>query len=147
MTPENVDYRRAEEELNGLRTELSRLENGRGSDVADSQKQSGLESVKVLREVKYQQMLYQLLAKQYEAARIDEAKDSSVVQVLDQAVEPERKSKPKRAVIVLLASTIAGIGAIAWAFFIEARRKALTSPQSSAQWAELQSHLRFRKKR
>lgn len=147
VTAENPDYRRAEEELSGLRTELSRLENGRGGEGMNSQKQGGLESVKVLREVKYQQMLYQLLAKQYEAARIDEAKDPSVVQVLDSAVEPERKSKPMRAVIVLLSTVIGGIGAIAWAFFAEARSKALASPRSAAQWVELQSYLRFRKSR
>ncbi len=145
VTTANPDYRRVEEELNGLHAELSRLENGRGNEGKGDQKQGGLESVKVLREVKYQQMLYQLLAKQYEVARIDEAKDPSVVQVLDQAVEPERKSKPKRAIIVLLSTAIAGIGAMIWAFFSEARRKALTLPQSAAQWAELQSHMRFRK--
>lgn len=147
VTPVNPDYRRVEEELNGLRAELSRLENGRGDDAVAAEKQGGLENVKVLRDVKYQQMLYELLAKQFEAARIDEAKDPSVIQVLDQAVEPERKSKPKRAVIVLLTTVIAAFGAIALAFLSETRRKALASPEGAAQWAELRSYLRLRKKR
>lgn len=145
VTEANPDYRRVEEELIGLRAELSRLENGRNDGSAGVAKQGGLENVKVLREVKYQQMLYELLAKQYEAARIDEAKDPSVIQVLDQAVEPERKSKPKRALIVLMLTLIAAVAVVAWAFFIEMRLKTLASPQGAAQWAELKSHLRFRR--
>lgn len=147
VTTENPDYRRAEEELNGLRAELSRLENGRAGESRVTEQRGGLESVKVLRDVKYHQMLYELLAKQYEAARIDEAKDSSVIQVLDHAVEPERKSKPKRSVIVLMATIIGAFGAVASAFVAEARRKVVASPEGAAQWAELKESLRFRKKR
>ncbi|WP_296949148.1 Wzz/FepE/Etk N-terminal domain-containing protein [uncultured Massilia sp.] len=147
VTDANPDYRRVQEELNGLRTELSRLENGRGGAVSGADKTGGLENVKVLREVKYQQMLYELLAKQYEVARIDEAKDPSVIQVLDPAVEPERKSKPKRALIVLLATAIAALGAIIWAFLAEAKEKAMASSQGAAQWAELKRYLRFGKSR
>ncbi|MFS2015449.1 GumC family protein [Massilia sp. CT11-108] len=146
VTSVNPDYRRVEEELNGLRAELSRLENGRGDVTSNSAKEGGLENVKVLRDVKYQQMLYELLAKQYEAARIDEAKDPAVVQVLDNAVEPERKSKPKRAVIVLLTTLISAFGALALAFLAETRKKALASPHGAAQWAELKSHLGLRKR-
>jgi tyrosine-protein kinase Etk/Wzc len=148
VTEANPDYRRVEEELNGLRTELSRLENGRGDGAPNVSKQGGgLENVQVLRDVRYQQMLYELLAKQYEAARIDEAKDPSVIQVLDQAVEPERKSKPKRALIVLLTTAIAAFSSVAFAFLAETRRKVLESPQEAAQWAELWSYMRPRKNR
>jgi tyrosine-protein kinase Etk/Wzc len=144
VTPNNPDYRRTEEELNSLRTELSRLENGRGGNSAEAEKQGGLENVKVLRNVKYQQMLYELLAKQYEVARIDEAKDPSIIQVLDQAVQPEHRAKPKRTLIVLMTAMIAAFGAIAAAFIMEIRKKVLSSPQGSAQWTELKSHLKFR---
>ena len=146
VTNSNPDYRRVEEELSSLRAELTHLENGRGAETSGTREQSGLESVKLLREVKYQQMLYELLAKQYEAARIDEAKDPGVIQVLDQAVEPEQKSKPKRALIVVLSAVIAALGAMAWAFLSEARQKALASPHGAAQWSELRANLRFRKR-
>ncbi|XLM21261.1 hypothetical protein MKD33_03615, partial [Chromobacterium piscinae] len=55
-----------------------------------------------LRELKYQETIFELLSKQYEMAKIDEAKDSSLIQVLDTAVPPELKSKPKRSLIVML---------------------------------------------
>jgi len=42
------------------------------------------------------------LVKQYELAKLDEARDAVVIQVMDRAVPPERKSRPKRALIVLM---------------------------------------------
>jgi uncharacterized protein involved in exopolysaccharide biosynthesis len=66
-----------------------------------------VQTIQLLRDVKYYQMLYELLAKQYEAARLDEAKDSSVIQVLDPALEPEGRFKPKRSMFVMVASLLA----------------------------------------
>lgn len=145
LTPTNPEYRRAEEELTSLRAELAKLENGSGASVEKGASATGLENIKLLRELKYQQMLYEVLAKQYEVARIDEAKDPSIIQVLDPAVQPERKSKPRRPLIVVLTTTIALFVAIGWAFVAESRRKALMTPEGAAQWAELKSHLRFGK--
>jgi tyrosine-protein kinase Etk/Wzc len=54
-----------------------------------------------LREVKYSETLFEMLAKQYEAARLDESKAAAVIQVVDPAVEPDRKSSPRRSLIVL----------------------------------------------
>ena len=107
LTTSHPDYRRAEEELLSLKSEVAKLENGRDAATAqvggDTGEQSGFKNIKLLRDLKYYQMLYELLAKQYEAARLDEAKDPSVIQVLDPAVEPERKIKPVRWLIIVLA--------------------------------------------
>jgi tyrosine-protein kinase Etk/Wzc len=91
-----------------MKAELARQENGDhagsagGADLAANERsQTGLENIKILRDVKYYQMLYELLAKQYEIARLDESKDSSIVQVLDRADEPKRKYKPRRSIIVI----------------------------------------------
>jgi uncharacterized protein involved in exopolysaccharide biosynthesis len=61
-------------------------------------------------------MLYELLAKQYEVARLDEAKESSIIQVLDPAVEPEKKFKPKRALIVLITFALGLLGTLGWIY-------------------------------
>ena len=143
LTTSNPEYRRAQEELNGMRSELVKLENGRGADATGSTPR-GLENIKLLRDLKYQQMLYEAIAKQYEVARIDEAKDPSVIQVLDPAVEPERKSKPRRAFIVVFATLAALFGAGTLAFLLEARKKVLASPEGAARWNELKVHLRIR---
>lgn len=147
MTPNNPEYRRVEEELNSLRTELNKLENGRGGDIAtiasaDEAKQSGFANIKLLRDVKYYQMLYELLAKQYEVARLDEARDPSVIQVLDPAVEPERRSAPKRTIIVLLTALGALFVSIIFAFVAEARNKIMASKKGAAQWREFKVLLR-----
>lgn len=148
ITNENPDFKRTKEELNSLRTELSRLENGRGASITDGEKSddSGLANIKILRDVKYQQMLYELLAKQYEVARLDEAKDSAIIQVLDPAVEPERKFKPKRAIIVLVSTVATFALALVIAFVRESKERLLQAPFGAEKWAQFRSYL-FRKKK
>lgn len=92
-------------------------------------------------------MLYELLAKQYEAARLDEAKDPSVIQILDKAIEPERKFKPKRALIVILSTLFALFCSIAWAFISEAKRRMLQYPATATRWGVLKTHLSFGRNR
>lgn len=143
LTPTNPEFRRVQEELGSLRNQLARLENGSGAaaDGGRTDGKGGVENIKLLRDVKYFQMLYELLAKQYEVARLDEAKDPAMIQVLDAAITPERKSRPARAVMVLM-SVLAGLVlAIIWIFIAEGRRKAATSPEGKARWAELKFHL------
>lgn len=144
MTPNNVDYKRIQEDLASLRSELSKLENGRGPNPNGTGKDVepvGLDNIRILRDVKYYQMLYELLAKQYEVARLDEAKDPAIIQVLDPAIQPERKYRPKRMMITLIGAAAAFLFSIAVAFFIESRKKLLGSEQTAQQWAELKAQL------
>lgn len=146
VTQEHPNFRRVEQELSSLRSELLKLENGRGglpkqAGTAGTAR-GGLENIQLLRDLKYHQMLYELLAKQYEAARLDEAKDPSIIQVLDPAVEPERKIGPKRILIVLMSAFASLFAVVVFAFIAEAKKKALTSPTIEARWKELHSHLR-----
>lgn len=149
VTTNNQQYKRVREELSSLRQELANLENGRpvpaGADAANASDRVGLESIKILRDVKYHQMLYELLSKQYEVARLDEAKDTAMVQVLDPAIEPERKFKPKRAMIVILSFLVALFAAVGWAFMLETKKKILAAPESRVQWEELMAASRIKK--
>jgi uncharacterized protein involved in exopolysaccharide biosynthesis len=149
VTPTNPDYRRVEQELASLHAEMSRLQNGTGSGKTDTQpagKTGGQDNVQRLRDVKYYQMLYALLAKQYEGARLEEARDSAVVQVLDTALEPERRFAPRRTFLVLLSTFGAFITAVLLAFVLEAKAVAMSQPRVRARWNELRSHLTFRTK-
>lgn len=49
------------------------------------------------REYKYQETLFELFARQFELARVDESREGGLIQVVDKALEPEWKSRPKRA--------------------------------------------------
>jgi uncharacterized protein involved in exopolysaccharide biosynthesis len=143
VTTSNPEYQRIQQELVSSRAELSKLENGRPqSGTNGGGNEAGLESIRVLRELKYNQMLYELLAKQYEAARLDEAKDPSIVQVLDAATEPEKKSKPRRALIALLTAGGVLLLVVAWAFVVEMKERVLRSPAEAENWRRFVSYLR-----
>lgn len=91
--------------LNALRDQLSRLE--QATNVG-----AGPDYISKYREFKYQETLFELLARQYELARVDESREGALIQVVDPATPPEKKSKPKRAVIALLSTAAALLGLI-----------------------------------
>jgi uncharacterized protein involved in exopolysaccharide biosynthesis len=143
----NPELQRTQQELEALRRELARIEGsspvaavGKGEAVGSG----GLDNLGRLRDVKYYEFLYELLAKQYELAKIDEARDATIVQVMDKAIEPDRKSKPKRTLIVLLSAIVAGLVAVLWAFVREAREKARGDPEHARRLGELKALLRLR---
>lgn len=133
-TQDNPDLFRAREELAGLRTQLAKVGRGGSSDPGDvllsigKAPEQGAEYLRRFRDMKYYETLFELLAKQYEIAKIDEAKEATLIQVLDKAIEPERKSKPKRWLIVLLTGLVIGILAVLFAFAREATEKAKGDP-------------------
>jgi uncharacterized protein involved in exopolysaccharide biosynthesis len=104
-----------------------------------------MEYVRRFRDVKYQEVVFELMAKQFEIAKIDEARDTWVVQVLDQAVPPDRKSKPKRALIVIVATFAAVIVCLALAAVFEGAERARTHPEKAARLAELKQLLEWKK--
>ena len=96
--------------------------------------------------MKYYEFLYELLAKQFELAKIDEAKDATVVQVMDKAIEPDRKSKPRRTLIVLLSAFLALFVSILWAFFREAAARAKGDPETSSRLVRLRDYMGWKKR-
>lgn len=149
VTSDHPKYRQATQELNSLRAELSKLENGSSQEDKVRQKSTdkstdssgGLKNIQLLRDIRYNQMLYEMLSKQYEVARLEEAKEPSIVQVLDTAVEPELKFKPKRSMIVLTSTIGALLIAILWAFISESTQRALLFPSFAVKWDELKKLL------
>jgi capsule polysaccharide export protein KpsE/RkpR len=88
-----------------------------------------LEYARLLRDVKIQEAVYELLTQQYEQAKIMEAKDTPTIQILDRASPPEKKSIPKRSRIVVLAAVFSIIIGISTAFFMEWFESIKTHPQ------------------
>lgn len=81
--------------LSALRGQLDRIE--RSSQPASE----SADYITRYREFKYQETLFELFARQYENARLDESREGTLIQVVDPAAVPDKKSKPKRAFIVL----------------------------------------------
>ena len=104
----------------------------------------GLQLARLLREAKIQEEVFKLITTQYELAKIEEAKDVNTIQVLDRAEPPDRKSGPRRSLIVILATIVASLMAVFLAFFLEfLSRLKEKDPQ---RYDQLVSHIRFRSK-
>jgi uncharacterized protein involved in exopolysaccharide biosynthesis len=103
-TEQNPDVVRLRIELTALRAQLQQLQKGTSSTMLTQQEfpGAGLQYIRKERDVQYHQTLYDLLARQLEAARIDEAKASPAVQVLDPPQVPRAKSWPKPFLFILL---------------------------------------------
>lgn len=145
VTTQNPNYIRIKKDLESLQNELARLENGsKQATLPIPKKNDGLENIRILRDVKYYQMLYEMLAKQYEVARLDEAKDAPLIQVLDSAVDPERKFKPKRLLMVLVSAVFGFVIAALIAILKESKSRLLNTVEGRAQWEELRHNLRIR---
>jgi uncharacterized protein involved in exopolysaccharide biosynthesis len=140
-TANNPDYLRIQQMLAGLREQLAKVETG--TVTTSKVPETGLEYLRKVRDLKYAETIYEMLAKQFEMAKIDEAKESSVIQVLDKAVVPEQKSKPKRGMIVLLAAVATVFFAILWAFITEALQNAKKESETAAQLYKLKQNLRW----
>lgn len=145
-TAHNPKLLRAQEEVASLRTQLDRLEKvnpGKhapgGILVPTAQvPQVGMEYLRRLRELKYQETLYELLARQYELAKIDEGKDAALVQAVDRARVPDYKSRPKRGLLVAVAIFLGALLGIGGAF----ARERMEGLEDAPAFARLRAYLR-----
>jgi uncharacterized protein involved in exopolysaccharide biosynthesis len=140
MTDSNPELRLAAQELLALQAELAKAE---GSDVPKAAG-AGVEYVSKYRDFKYQEALFELMAKQYELARLDEAREGAVIQVVDVALLPEKRSGPKRAFAAGLTTVV---GLLVMSLFVSVRRafrRAGREPLSADKVARLRSLLRKR---
>jgi len=95
LADDTPEVRQQQAALGALRAQLGRLE--------QSTEGGGPDYVGKYREFKYQETLFDLFARQYELARADESREGALIQVVDVAQPPEKKSRPKRALIALAA--------------------------------------------
>jgi tyrosine-protein kinase Etk/Wzc len=109
---ENAPLNQAEQELASLRSQLARM--GGSADNPDGiilpkgqMSEAGLEYIRRVRDVKYYETIFEVLARQFELAKLDEAREGAIIQVVDPATPPDKRSFPKRSLLVIL-STGAG---------------------------------------
>ena len=140
-TGNNPDLVRTQQTISGLQAQLAKIETGTVS--SSKVPETGLEYIRKTRDFKYAETIYEVLAKQFEMAKIDEAKESSVIQVLDKAMPPEQKSKPKRSMMVLIAALATGFLTILYAFIKEALQNAKKDTETEVQLTTLKKTLRW----
>lgn len=136
LTDSAPEFRRAQSELAALRAQLARTEKGvKGGN-------GGSDYVAKYRDFKYYETLFELMAKQYEIARIDESREGAVIQVVDTALPPERKSKPKKALIAVITTLATGFFLLLFVFIRQAMRNMHMDPQSAPKLEALNQTLR-----
>jgi tyrosine-protein kinase Etk/Wzc len=149
-TGENAQLIQAQQELDGLRTQLAKLGGSESIDAGlmmpkGQVPEAGLEYVRKLRDVKYYETIFDILARQFEIAKLDEAKEGALIQVVDAAIPPDRRSFPKRALIVLGAT---GVGFFIGIFFVLVKtglKRMEDSPEAGRKLFHLRNLLLFRR--
>jgi tyrosine-protein kinase Etk/Wzc len=145
-TGENAELVEAQQELDSLRAELAKLGGSEANANAlivpkGQMTQAGLEYVRRLRDVKYYETIFDILARQFEIAKLDEAKEGALIQVVDPAIRPDRRSFPKRTLIVVVATAVGLFLGILIALVQAGFARLKEDPESSAKLALLKSML------
>jgi len=135
-TDDNPSLVLAKQELAALQSQLEQLagsQSDTGSDINLSKgrvTQSGMEYLRRFRDLKYQETVFELLAKEYEIAKLDEAREGAIVQVVDAAVPPDKKSSPHRTMIVMATTILSFFVAAFWVFLRESSARAYELPEN-----------------
>lgn len=137
LAEENPQLHLALRELASLRSQLSLVERNQPSKNAP-----GADYLNRYRDFKYHETLFDLMAKQYEMARLDEAREGAVIQVVDPAIAPEWKSKPKRMQIAVITALAAGFALLLFVFVRESLRKGASDPKVSGKLGRIASGFR-----
>jgi tyrosine-protein kinase Etk/Wzc len=146
-TERNSSYVLLQEELAGLRAQLLKLERdeqgGNGNTLIATAKvpSVALDYVRNLREVKYRETMFGILAQQFELAKLDEAKQGAIIQVLDPAVPPDKKSSPKRTLIIVLVGMISFFLSCSYVLLKQSLIRAMRDPFRSSQIALLRKQV------
>jgi tyrosine-protein kinase Etk/Wzc len=132
-TGENPELQMAEQQLAGLRSQEEKM--GAASEGASnalipkgSMQEAGIEYIRKLRDVKYFETVFDLLARQYEIAKVDEARQGAVFQIVDRAIVPDKRSSPQRTLIVLGAAVFGLFFGVVWAFGREGLTRLSNNP-------------------
>lgn len=144
---QNAQLVEAQQELASLRAQLAKL--GGSDESPDSLivprgqvPQAGLEYVRRLRDVKYYETIFDILARQYELAKLEQAREGALIQIVSPAVRPDRKSSPHRGLIILAATFFGFCLGVGLAIGQASLAAMEADPEGSARLARLKSTLR-----
>ncbi len=149
-TDQNPEVVTLQSQIKGLQAQLADFEKGHPESAAvagnvltptSQVPEASLEYLRRMRDVKYHETLYELMARQYEMARVDEARQSQMIQVVDPALVPDRRSWPPRTLLVLLAFIVAGIFSSFWVILQSFYRYRMRDPQLAMKAAKLKRML------
>ena len=127
-----AELQQAQGQLAALRAQVAKAE----QPIDNS---AGPDYVGKYREFKYQEALFDLFSRQYELARVDESREGALIQVIDIATPPERKSKPYRSLIAVVTTLTSGLLIAAFLVMRQHWRAAARDPQTASKLAQLRA--------
>jgi tyrosine-protein kinase Etk/Wzc len=130
------EVRQALSTLTALKGQLGKLENS-----SQPLQQGDSDYISRFRDFKYYETLFELFAKQFELAKVDEAKEGAVIQIVDLAVAPELKSKPKRALIAVMAVLATGFALLLLVLLRNSLQAVSRTPERGAKLREIRTAL------
>jgi len=134
------DFKLAMSELVNLRAQLAKQEKDSPSTGGKATTEGGY--ITKYREFKYHETLFELFSKQFELAKVDEAREGAVIQVLDAAQAPDTKAKPKKAMIAIIATLASGFALLLFVFVRKALANAGHVSESAKKMAQLKNSWR-----
>ena len=143
-TDDNPSLLLARQQLAALQAQLAQVagsqsDSGSGINLSKGRvTQSGMEYLRRYRDLKYQESVFEFLSKQVEVAKLDEAREGSIVQVVDAAVPPDRKSSPHRLLIVIVAAILAFAVATFWVWLRKRLDTAFELPENMLRLRRIQ---------
>ena len=152
-TDQNSQVIQLQSQIAALRAQLADFEKGHAGSAklagniltpTSQVPAASLEYIRKMRDVRYHETLFELLARQYEMAKVDEAKQGQMIQVVDPALVPEKKSWPPRALLTLLAAILGTMLASFWVILQAAYRQKMQDPEMAAKITQLRETLRIR---
>jgi len=147
-TEDNPQMILAEQQLDALKAQLAKLAGPNAdatSDVSLARSnipETGMEYLNRLRDVRYYETIDDLIAKQFEMAKLDEAREGAIVQVADVAVPPDKKSSPKRTIIVLIAATLTFLLTSGWTILAHGIERGKQDPDTRERLEALRASFR-----
>jgi uncharacterized protein involved in exopolysaccharide biosynthesis len=136
LTETAPDFKLALNELTNLRAQLSKQE--KNTPLNNTKASAEGDYITKYREFKYHETLFELFTKHYELAKVDEAREGAVIQVLDFAQPPEIKSNPNKAKIATISTLAFGFITLLFVF----TRKALANASRDFEFAKRISQLK-----
>ena len=148
-TDENPEVRKILATIQAMQKQLTNMQHANpkaqqsSSSImsTDQVPEAGMEYLRRTRDLKYAEATHQLISQEYQMAKVDEAQDAPILQVLDTTIPPERRSSPKRTQMVLVSLVASAFLMCLIAFMLEAKRQAQEDPEQAEKIADLKANL------
>jgi uncharacterized protein involved in exopolysaccharide biosynthesis len=135
-TEDNPNLILARQQLAALQSQLEQIAGSThdtGSDIVLSKgrvTEAGMDYLRRLRDLKYHETVFELLAKELEIAKLDEAREGEIVQVVDAAVPPDVHSSPHRTLIVIGMTVLGFFVAVFWIIVRQGLERTFEFPEN-----------------